>query len=78
MTDSDRSGRRRSGHGGRPEAGEHHQDTAADAGDLPALAAEGPALGGDAGGTYRVNRRLTHTLGDGRIEFAATGYRASR
>ncbi|HET6634629.1 MAG TPA: family 2B encapsulin nanocompartment shell protein [Streptomyces sp.] len=27
------------------------------------------------GGTYRVNRRLTHSLGDGRIEFAATGTR---
>ncbi|GAU69089.1 putative nucleotide-binding protein [Streptomyces sp. NBRC 110611] len=25
------------------------------------------------GGTYRVNRRLTHTLGDGRIEFFSTG-----
>ncbi|MQY16292.1 hypothetical protein SRB5_64900 [Streptomyces sp. RB5] len=25
------------------------------------------------GGTYRVNRRLTHTLGDGRVEFVATG-----
>ncbi|MGW1378738.1 family 2B encapsulin nanocompartment shell protein [Streptomyces sp. NPDC002446] len=25
------------------------------------------------GGTYRVNRRLTHTLGDGRIEFISTG-----
>ncbi|MEW2436084.1 family 2B encapsulin nanocompartment shell protein [Streptomyces caniferus] len=25
------------------------------------------------GGTYRVNRRLTHTLGDGRIEFTSTG-----
>ncbi|MGI5350823.1 family 2B encapsulin nanocompartment shell protein [Streptomyces sp. CA-250714] len=25
------------------------------------------------GGTYRVNRRLTHTLGDGRIEFVSTG-----
>ncbi|QLH27479.1 cyclic nucleotide-binding domain-containing protein [Streptomyces sp. Rer75] len=24
-------------------------------------------------GTYRVNRRLTHTLGDGRVEFVATG-----
>ncbi|MFG2194045.1 family 2B encapsulin nanocompartment shell protein [Streptomyces sp. NPDC048639] len=24
-------------------------------------------------GTYRVNRRLTHTLGDGRIEFTTTG-----
>ena len=27
------------------------------------------------GGTYRVNRRLTHTLGDGRVEFATTGTR---
>jgi hypothetical protein len=27
------------------------------------------------GGTYRVNRRLTHTLGDGRVEFASTGTR---
>ncbi|RAJ56115.1 hypothetical protein K378_05754 [Streptomyces sp. Amel2xB2] len=26
-----------------------------------------------AGGTFRVNRRLTHTLGDGRIEFVVTG-----
>jgi hypothetical protein len=25
------------------------------------------------GGTFRVNRRLTHTLGDGRVEFVATG-----
>ncbi|MFF3766396.1 family 2B encapsulin nanocompartment shell protein [Streptomyces sp. NPDC001922] len=25
------------------------------------------------GGTYRVNRRLSHTLGDGRIEFVTTG-----
>ncbi|PHQ52544.1 Crp/Fnr family transcriptional regulator [Streptomyces cinnamoneus] len=25
------------------------------------------------GGTYRVNRRLTHTLGDGRVEFFTTG-----
>ncbi len=25
------------------------------------------------GGAYRVNRRLTHTLGDGRIEFVSTG-----
>ncbi|MEU7136382.1 family 2B encapsulin nanocompartment shell protein [Streptomyces sp. NPDC046261] len=25
------------------------------------------------GGTYRVNRRLTHTLGDGRVEFFNTG-----
>ncbi|MEU5211177.1 family 2B encapsulin nanocompartment shell protein [Streptomyces sp. NPDC020742] len=25
------------------------------------------------GGTYRVNRRLTYTLGDGRIEFVSTG-----
>ncbi|TNM28177.1 family 2B encapsulin nanocompartment shell protein [Streptomyces sedi] len=25
------------------------------------------------GGTFRVNRRLTHTLGDGRVEFHATG-----
>lgn len=25
------------------------------------------------GGTYRVNRRLTHTLGDGRVEFISTG-----
>ncbi|MEU9125975.1 family 2B encapsulin nanocompartment shell protein [Streptomyces sp. NPDC048506] len=25
------------------------------------------------GGTFRVNRRLTHTLGDGRIDFASTG-----
>ncbi|MEU5832762.1 family 2B encapsulin nanocompartment shell protein [Streptomyces diacarni] len=25
------------------------------------------------GGSYRVNRRLTHTLGDGRIEFVTTG-----
>ncbi|MFJ9407644.1 family 2B encapsulin nanocompartment shell protein [Streptomyces sp. NPDC101393] len=25
------------------------------------------------GGTYRVNRRLTHTLGDGRVEFASEG-----
>ncbi|MFI0150370.1 family 2B encapsulin nanocompartment shell protein [Streptomyces lydicus] len=25
------------------------------------------------GGTFRVNRRLTHTLGDGRIEFVSTG-----
>lgn len=25
------------------------------------------------GGTYRVNRRLTHTLGDGRVEFVSTG-----
>jgi len=25
------------------------------------------------GGSYRVNRRLTHTLGDGRIEFVSTG-----
>ncbi|MFI9306322.1 family 2B encapsulin nanocompartment shell protein [Streptomyces triculaminicus] len=25
------------------------------------------------GGTYRVNRRLTHTLGDGRVEFFSTG-----
>ncbi|MGP3954196.1 family 2B encapsulin nanocompartment shell protein [Streptomyces sp. 7N604] len=24
-------------------------------------------------GTYRVNRRLTHTLGDGRVEFVTTG-----
>ena len=24
------------------------------------------------GGTYRVNRRLTHTLGDGRVEFVST------
>ncbi|GAB2850332.1 family 2B encapsulin nanocompartment shell protein [Actinocorallia aurea] len=27
------------------------------------------------GGTYRVNRRLTYTLGDGRIEFVSTGSR---
>ncbi|MGK5627270.1 family 2B encapsulin nanocompartment shell protein [Streptomyces sp. URMC 123] len=27
------------------------------------------------GGTYRVNRRLTHTVGDGRIEFVCTGPR---
>ncbi|MGK5533363.1 family 2B encapsulin nanocompartment shell protein [Streptomyces sp. URMC 129] len=26
-------------------------------------------------GTYRVNRRLTHTLGDGRVEFVSTGSR---
>jgi CRP-like cAMP-binding protein len=26
-----------------------------------------------AGGTFRVNRRLSHTLGDGRVEFVATG-----
>ncbi|MGH3326164.1 MAG: Crp/Fnr family transcriptional regulator, partial [Streptomyces sp.] len=25
------------------------------------------------GGAFRVNRRLTHTLGDGRIEFVSTG-----
>lgn len=25
------------------------------------------------GGAYRVNRRLTHTLGDGRVEFVSTG-----
>ncbi|MGW7573920.1 family 2B encapsulin nanocompartment shell protein [Streptomyces sp. NPDC054765] len=25
------------------------------------------------GGTYRVNRRLTHTLGDGRVDFTSTG-----
>ncbi|MDT0343773.1 family 2B encapsulin nanocompartment shell protein [Streptomyces litchfieldiae] len=25
------------------------------------------------GGTFRVNRRLTHTLGNGRVEFVATG-----
>ncbi|MFI0788696.1 family 2B encapsulin nanocompartment shell protein [Streptomyces lydicus] len=25
------------------------------------------------GGTFRVNRRLTHTLGDGRVEFVSTG-----
>ncbi|WP_432002869.1 family 2B encapsulin nanocompartment shell protein [Streptomyces sioyaensis] len=25
------------------------------------------------GGTYRVNRRLTHTLGDSRVEFVSTG-----
>ncbi|MFC7221381.1 family 2B encapsulin nanocompartment shell protein [Streptomyces polyrhachis] len=25
------------------------------------------------GGTYRVNRRLSHTLGDGRVEFTSTG-----
>ncbi|MFC9238895.1 family 2B encapsulin nanocompartment shell protein [Streptomyces decoyicus] len=25
------------------------------------------------GGTYRVNRRLTHTLGDGRVDFVSTG-----
>ena len=25
------------------------------------------------GGSYRVNRRLTHTLGDGRVEFVSTG-----
>jgi CRP-like cAMP-binding protein len=25
------------------------------------------------GGTYRVNRRLTHTLGDGRVQFSNTG-----
>ncbi|WP_443072782.1 family 2B encapsulin nanocompartment shell protein [Streptomyces sp. WMMC897] len=25
------------------------------------------------GGTFRVNRRLTHTLGDGRVEFTSTG-----
>ncbi|MFE0374483.1 family 2B encapsulin nanocompartment shell protein [Streptomyces inhibens] len=25
------------------------------------------------GGTYRVNRRLTYTVGDGRVEFATTG-----
>ncbi|AXK32032.1 cyclic nucleotide-binding domain-containing protein [Streptomyces armeniacus] len=25
------------------------------------------------GGSFRVNRRLTHTLGDGRVEFVATG-----
>ncbi|MCK1797712.1 cyclic nucleotide-binding domain-containing protein [Streptomyces sp. XM4193] len=25
------------------------------------------------GGTYRVNRRLTHTLGNGRVEFISTG-----
>ncbi|HEV7627537.1 MAG TPA: cyclic nucleotide-binding domain-containing protein, partial [Streptomyces sp.] len=25
------------------------------------------------GGTFRVNRRLTHTLGDGRVDFATTG-----
>src|SRR3984957_8956173 len=25
------------------------------------------------GGTYRVNRRLTYTIGDGRIDFASTG-----
>jgi CRP-like cAMP-binding protein len=27
------------------------------------------------GGTFRVNRRLTYTLGDGRIDFASTGER---
>lgn len=27
------------------------------------------------GGTYRVNRRLTYTVGDGRIDFAGTGER---
>ena len=27
------------------------------------------------GGTYRVNRRLTYTVGDGRIDFASTGER---
>jgi CRP-like cAMP-binding protein len=27
------------------------------------------------GGTYRVNRRLTYTVGDGRIDFASTGQR---
>jgi hypothetical protein len=27
------------------------------------------------GGTYRVNRRLTCTVGDGRIDFASTGQR---
>ncbi|MEK8169138.1 hypothetical protein NKH77_02855 [Streptomyces sp. M19] len=25
------------------------------------------------GGSYRVNRRATHTLGDGRVEFVTTG-----
>src|SRR3954451_7469617 len=25
------------------------------------------------GGTYRVNRRLTYTVGDGRVSFATTG-----
>ncbi|MGW8376063.1 family 2B encapsulin nanocompartment shell protein [Streptomyces sp. ODS28] len=29
------------------------------------------------GGTFRVNRRLTHTLGDGRIEFTSTGAEVS-
>jgi CRP-like cAMP-binding protein len=28
------------------------------------------------GGTYRVNRRLTYTIGDGRIDFASTGARS--
>ncbi|MFD7921036.1 family 2B encapsulin nanocompartment shell protein [Streptomyces sp. NPDC059740] len=29
------------------------------------------------GGTYRVNRRLRHTLGDGRVEFTSTGSEVS-
>ncbi|WP_346099415.1 family 2B encapsulin nanocompartment shell protein [Streptomyces olivaceiscleroticus] len=29
------------------------------------------------GGTYRVNRRLSHTLGDGRVEFTSTGSEVS-
>jgi CRP-like cAMP-binding protein len=29
------------------------------------------------GGTYRVNRRLSYTVGDGRIDFASTGQRAA-
>jgi len=30
------------------------------------------------GGTYRVNRRLTYTVGDGRIDFASTGSQSSQ
>src|ERR1700744_81371 len=30
------------------------------------------------GGTYRVNRRLTYTVGDGRIDFASTDGRGSQ
>src|ERR1700742_3835113 len=30
------------------------------------------------GGTYRVNRRLTYTVGDGRIDFASTGSQNSQ
>lgn len=37
------------------------------------MAAQTAALGAGGGGAYRVNRRLTYTLGDGRVTFVTTG-----